>query len=474
MKNLEFKLNKVGKVGFMVKLKIPKALTIAGSDSGGGAGIEADLKTFAALGVHGLAAITSVTAQNTLEVRAIHDIPADIVSKQIEAVAEDIGVDAAKTGMLSNSSIIEAVAKTIRKYGFPVVIDPVMIAKSGAPLLKPEAMDSLIKYMIPLATVITPNRFEAEKITGIKISGIEDARKAAKYIVEELGAKAAIVKGGHLGGENSIDIVYYNGVFKEFSAPRIRNACTHGTGCSFSAAIAAELAKGKEVLEAIKVAKKFITTAILYGLRIGHGHCPVNPSAWVDIPAEKYRIIENLNEALKILLENSKDVSKLIPEVQMNIVMALPLQYVRSENDVAGILGRIVKYGETIKPSGPPTFGASKHMAKAVLTAMKYDPSIRAAANIKYDVKIVEAARKMGMNVSFYDRKLEPPEIKKKEGATIPWGIEQAILKLNGKVPDIIYHLGDWGKEPMINVFGKTAVDVAKKIVKLAKNVKIN
>ena len=452
-----------------MKHSIPKALTIAGSDSGGGAGIEADLKTFAALGVYGMVAITSVTAQNTLEVRAIHDIPAEIVAKQIEAVADDIGVDAAKTGMLSNSSIIEAVARIVRKYGFPLVVDPVMIAKSGAPLLQPKAINALIKYMIPLATVITPNRFEAERITGIKITSIDKAKKAAKYIVEELGAKAAIVKGGHLGGNQSIDVVYYNGSYREFSAPRVEDACTHGTGCSFSAAIAAELAKRKDVLEAIKVAKEFITTAITYGLRVGHGHCPVNPSAWVDIPAEKFRIIENLWEALEILINNGKYVVHLIPEVQMNIVMALPPHYAKSVNDVAGILGRIVRYGETIRPSGPPTFGASKHMAKAVLTAMKYDPSVRAAANIKFDEKIIEVAKKLGMTISSYDRRLEPPEIKGKEGASIPWGIEYAIMKASGKVPDIIYHTGDWGKEPMINVFGRTATEVANKIVALAK-----
>ena len=452
-----------------MKHDIPRALTIAGSDSGGGAGIEADLKTFAALGVYGMAAITSVTAQNTLEVRAIHDIPAEIVVKQIEAVADDIGVDAAKTGMLSNSSIIKAVAKTVRKYGFPLVVDPVMVAKSGAPLLRPEAMKALIKYMIPLATVITPNKFEAEKITRIKIISIEDAKKAAKYIVEELGAKAAVVKGGHLEGKLSVDIVYYNGSYREFSAPRIEKACTHGTGCSFSAAIAAELAKGRNILEAIKVAKEFITLAITYGLKVGHGHCPVNPSAWVDIPAEKFHVIENLREALKILVNNGKYVAYLVPEVQMNLVMALPSHYAKSINDVAGILGRIVRYGETIKPSGPPTFGASKHMAKAVLMAMKYDPSIRAAANIKFDERIIEVAKKLGMTISSYDRRFEPLEIKSKEGASIPWGIEYAITKTSGKVPDIIYHTGDWGKEPMINVFGKTAIEVANKIVALAK-----
>jgi len=247
-------------------VKIPRALTIAGSDSGGGAGIEADLKTFAALGVHGMAAITSVTAQNTLEVRLAYDLPPEVVVAQIEAVADDIGVDAAKTGMLSNSGIIEAVARTVKKYGFPLIVDPVMIAKSGAPLLRPEAMDSLIKFIIPIAYIVTPNRYEAERLTGISIKSLDDAKKAAKYIVEELGAHAAIVKGGHLDGDYSVDVLYYEGRFKEFRAPRITDGCYHGTGCAFSAAITAEIAKGKNIDEAVRIAKEFITKAINYGM----------------------------------------------------------------------------------------------------------------------------------------------------------------------------------------------------------------
>jgi len=452
-----------------MRRKTPSALTIAGSDSGGGAGIEADLKTFAALGVHGMAAITSVTAQNTYEVRAIYDLPPEMVVAQIEAVADDIGVDAAKTGMLSNSEIIKAVASAVKKYGFPLVVDPVMIAKSGAPLLRPDAVETLVKYIIPLATVVTPNRMEAEKLSGIRIETIEDAKKAAKHIAEELGAKAVVVKGGHILGNESVDVLYFNGTYWEFKAPRITDGCTHGTGCSFSAAIAAELAKGRNIEEAVRVAKEFITLAIRFGLKVGKGHCPVNPTVWVEIPAEKFQIIENLKEAISILMKHGEYVSKLIPETQMNIVMALPRKYARTLNDVAGIPGRIVKYLNTVKPSGPPTFGVSRHMARAVLKAMEFNETVRAAANIRYSNEIIEVAKKLGFKVSYYDRRKEPPKVKAVEGASIPWGIEQAVKNAGGIVPDIVYHLGDWGKEPMINVFGKDAVDVAMKIVRIAK-----
>ncbi len=440
---------------------IRKALTIAGSDSGGGAGIEADLKTFSAFGVHGLVAVTSVTAQNTREVRAIYDVSPEVVAGQIEAVAEDIGVDAAKTGMLSNAGIIKAVAKTVSRYEFPLVVDPVMIAKSGAPLLREDAIEALVKEIIPLATVVTPNRPEAEKLSGIKIESLEDARKAAKFIVEELGAGAAIVKGGHMGLGEAVDILYYQGSFREYRKPFV-DGCTHGTGCSFSAAIAANLAKGKPLEEAVRIAKEFITLGISYGLRIGHGHCPVNQNAWIEIPAERWRVYESLTGALGELLK-VEGLSHYVPEVGMNFVYALPKIYARGKEDVAGVKGRIVKFGDSVKPVGPVEFGASDHMARAVLTMMDFYPELRSGLNLRYDEELIERAKRLGLKVSFYDRREEPEEVKLREGATIPWGIETAVRRL-GERPDVVYHLGDWGKEPMILLFGNTPGEVVRKL----------
>ena len=305
-----------------------KALTIAGSDSGGGAGIEADLKTFASFNVHGMAALTSVTAQNTRGVEAIKDLPASMVKKQIECVVDDIGVDAAKTGMLSNSRIIKTVASTLEKYEFPVVVDPVMIAKGGAHLLQEEAMDDMMNYIIPVATVITPNRYEAERISGMKIRRKEDARKAARKIAG-MGAEAVIIKGGHMG-RDATDILYHKGKFYEYRGKRIKG-CTHGTGCSFSAAITANLALGKNLKESVEIAKKFITIAIEYGERIGHGHCPVNPAAWMGKDAERWRVYEELSNSIEILME--KNIVDLIPEVGMNFAYSLPRHYAKNEDD---------------------------------------------------------------------------------------------------------------------------------------------
>ncbi len=446
---------------------MPTALTIAGSDSGGGAGIQADLKTFAVMGVHGMSAITSITAQNTREVRAIHDIPPEVVAAQIEAVADDIGVDSAKTGMLSNSSIIRVVAKTVDKYGFPLVVDPVMIAKSGAPLLREDSIDALIREMVPRATVITPNRMEAERLSGLTIRTLSDAREAAKVIVEELGAGASIVKGGHIEGRESVDILYYKGEFYEFKAPRLHKKTDHGTGCAFSAAIAAGLAKGRGVVEAVRVAKQFITMAVDYGLELGGGHGPVNPVAWTAIPAERYNVLLELEGAIEILKNNSRVVAKLIPEVQTNIVMALPKPYARTPLDVAGIPGRIGRFKDMITIPGKPEFGASSHMARAVLTAMEFDPEMRSAINIKYDGEVREAVERLGYTWSYYDRREEPEEVRRAEGATIPWGVRVAIERAGGVVPDVIYDYGAHGKEPITKIYGRNAREVVEKTVKI-------
>jgi len=334
-------------------------------------------------------------------------------------------------------------------------------------------VDTLVKELIPLAKVVTPNKFEAERLTGINIVTLDEARRAAKYIVEELGAEAAIVKGGHLSGEYSTDVLYYNGNFREFTAPKVVEGCYHGTGCVFSAAIAAELAKGKDVVEAVKVAKEFVTVAIKYGLKgVGMGYCPVNPIAWLDLRAMKWEVIEDLLKALELIEEHGELINPLIPEVQMNVVMALPRQYARDINDVAGVLGRIVRYGRKVKAVGPPSFGASSHLARAVLKAMEYDPDIRAALNIKYSEEVIKVAEKLGLKISYYDRREEPPEVKSIEGASIPWGVEAAIRRAGGSVPDIIYHRGDLGKEPMINIFGKSATDVVAKLIKLAEELR--
>jgi hydroxymethylpyrimidine/phosphomethylpyrimidine kinase len=253
-----------------------RALTIAGSDSGGGAGIQADLKTFGALGVFGTSAITAVTAQNTVGVTRIQEIDPEVVAAQIDAVAEDIGVDAAKTGMLVTHAIIEAVADAVRRHRIPnLVVDPVMVAKSGARLLRDDAVAALKTQLLPLAEIITPNLSEAEALATHRISDAETMREAARRI-HALGPRHVVIKGGHADSPNVVDLYYDGKDFQELKAERVQTRATHGTGCTFAAAITAYLAHGLPPLDAVARAKEFLTAALRAAPSIGRGTGPLN------------------------------------------------------------------------------------------------------------------------------------------------------------------------------------------------------
>jgi len=253
-----------------------KALTIAGSDSSGGAGIQADLKTFAAHGVYGLSAVTAVTAQNTLGVIAVETLSADLVTAQIEAVMSDLGADAAKTGMLANAAIVEAVAAAVEDLQIPLlVVDPVMIAKSGDRLLDDEALGAMKSELIRKAFLVTPNIPEAETLAGITIRTDDDRREAAKRI-HALGASAVVIKGGHMPSATILDLLYDGGRFVEFPTERIAGTSTHGTGCTFAAAVTAHLALGRELEEAIRRAQAYIAAAIRHAPGLGRGHGPMD------------------------------------------------------------------------------------------------------------------------------------------------------------------------------------------------------
>jgi hydroxymethylpyrimidine/phosphomethylpyrimidine kinase len=252
------------------------ALTIAGSDSGGGAGIQADLKTFAAHGVYGTSAITAVTAQNTLGVTMFEPLSADLVTAQIEAVVSDIGAHAAKTGMLANAAIVEAVAAAIEELDVPwLVVDPVMIAKSGDPLLDVAALGAMKTELLRRAFVITPNVPEAEALTGITIRGDEDRREAARRL-HAFGPTNVIVKGGHFPTSDIVDLLYDGERYVEFRGERVPGRHTHGTGCTFAAAITAHLALGRALGEAIPLAQRYVAGAIRGGPALGKGHGPMD------------------------------------------------------------------------------------------------------------------------------------------------------------------------------------------------------
>jgi len=251
-------------------MSIPKALTIAGSDSGGGAGIQADLKTFSAYRVFGLSVITAVTAQNSVGVQGVENLAPAFVARQLRSVLEDFGVDAAKCGMLSVAPIIEAVAGVLAEHPIDkLVVDPVMVAKSGDSLLQPDAVEALIRHILPLALVVTPNLPEAEVLSGMTVANREEMEEAARRI-GKLGARHVLVKGGHLKGD-AVDILWNGREVTAFQVPRVESSNTHGTGCTFSAAIAAGLAKGRPLGEAVREAKAYVTKAIRDGFALGRG-----------------------------------------------------------------------------------------------------------------------------------------------------------------------------------------------------------
>jgi hydroxymethylpyrimidine/phosphomethylpyrimidine kinase len=422
------------------------ALTIGGSDPSGGAGIQADLKTFACLGVHGLSIITCITAQNTRGISSIHELPPKAIHEQISSIKDDIHVDFSKTGMLFSREIMDLVWKEI---DFPLVVDPVMRSQSGDSLIKDDALPAL-KKVISKAQVVTPNIHEASLLSGIKIRSFEDAKRAAKEIFQ-LGANV-IITGGHLSGTH----ILYDGNFRFFKTGRIRKRL-HGAGCTFSSALTAELAKGVSLEKAVDSANRFVQSSVITAEKIGEGLLPVNQIGEILEKAERCEVERDVRDAVRIL-EESKVFVSLIPEVGTNVGRAT--ERATSKQDVCAVSGRIVKVGGKAKAAGPINFGASDHIARIILSAMKIDPELRAAMNIRYSPSLLKKCRKLRLKISSFERK------KLRERRTLDAGIKNAFQSL-GESPDIIYDHGDVGKEPQIRILGRTAKEVVEKALRI-------
>jgi hydroxymethylpyrimidine/phosphomethylpyrimidine kinase len=439
------------------------ALSIAGSDSSGGAGIQADIKTMSALGIYSCTVITALTAQSTSNVDYILPLGAQIIKKQIKSVLSDIPINAIKIGMVYNNEIITAVSHVLNHSKIPIVLDPIISAGTGAQLLQKEFVKDFKNKLVPICDVITPNIHEAETLSEIKIKTEKDIRNAASKI-QELGAKNVIVKGGHFRNDNEtiVDIVLdEHGKFTVFKNPRMKIVETHGSGCNFSAAVTSFLALKYPVINACFLANKYVHRSILKTVKIGKGIPVNNPISKMYEESCRYQVIEDLGIAVENLV-NMKNFADLIPETQSNLVYAIP--NARRIEDVAGVNGRIVKAGDKSVPTSGIKFGASKHVASSILEYMKTNQIIRSALNIKNDKNIIITCKKL-FTVSFYERNFEPRKIKETEGNSISWGIKMALLK--NPDADIIYHSGDIGKEPMIIIFGQGPQDVVDKVKKI-------
>ncbi|WP_144900935.1 bifunctional hydroxymethylpyrimidine kinase/phosphomethylpyrimidine kinase [Halobellus captivus] len=442
------------------------ALTIAGSDSGGGAGVQADLKTMEALGVFGTSALTGVTAQNTQGVAAIETVSTGVVEAQIRAVVDDFDVGAAKTGMLGSAEIIETVADSLADCDFPLVVDPVMVAQSGDRLLAAEAEETIRETLLPEATLVTPNLPEAEVLTGETITDEQGMRAAAEALVET-GPDAALVTGGHLADEKLVDVLYADGEVGTFRKPRRDTANTHGSGCTLSSAVAASLAAGAELDAAVDRAEAVIDRAVRYGLDVGGGDGPVHHSAGLHNGAARYDAVAAVREVVGSLREG--DISALVPEVGLNVAVATP--YAMGAEEVAAVEGRLHRTSDGIATAGGARLGASSHVARLLLAARAYDPAVTAAANVRLD-DCVAAAVGDRFDAVEVDRRSEPgaDPTEKREGDTMSWTVERAM---DGResVPDAVFDRGARGKEAMCRLFAGSADELRNRLLELSEAV---
>lgn len=446
-------------------MKRPVVLTIAGSDSSGGAGVQQDLKVFTVLGTYGASVITALTAQDTTGVHGMEPVAPGFVRSQLEAVMSDLQPVVIKTGMLANAGIVEAVAAVLARYrgSHTLVIDPVMVSKSGHVLLDDAGVAAMRELLFPLARVITPNIPEAEILAGCTIRGPFGMRAALKRLCALVPRGSVVLKGGHLEGEDPVDLVAGPGGITELAGRRLSGRNTHGTGCTFSAALAAFIALGQDLVRAAGRAKEFVSLAIEAAFPLGSGTGPTDPFSWVEREASRYDVLVQLERAWALLSE--RPCGALVPEVQLNIGYALPAA--STVEDVAAFPGRIVRLGGGVARVAAPAFGASSHVARIILAAMGIDASSRAAMNIRYDEAFIQKARAQGLAVAGFSRSVEPVEVRNREGSTLAWGVTEAIGG-SGHVPDVIFDLGDVGKEPMIRVLGRDPLDVVKKAFRIS------
>ena len=418
-------------------------LSIGGSDPSSGAGIQSDVKTFENHDVYGFTAITAITSQNTKKISKIAPISAKDIRTQLESVLSDFQIDAIKIGMVYDSSIIKIVNTMIKNQKCPIVVDPIIESTTKKILLKKSAINNYKKYIIPLATIITPNKKEAKILSGC--SKAEDAAKE----LQKLGAKNVIITGFRESEKEIEDFVMEvdNNYILKGKKIKIIN---HGSGCNYSASITASLARKKSIYEATVTAKEYVYQSIKKSKNLGKG---------IKITHKEISKIQKELSHSILDFQNIKNVSKLIPECQTNFVFSKNKP--KTIKNVLGISGRLVKSGNNVIQAGELVFGGSQHVATAVIQVSKKFSKIRSAINIKYEPKIITNAKKHKMSVLSYDRKNESKKSKSKENSSISWGIS-SCLKSN--IPDIIYHKGDFGKEPMIIVFGETPAEVVRKI----------
>ena len=421
-------------------------LSIGGSDPSSGAVIQSDIKTFSNYDVYGFTVITAVTSQNTKKVASIEPVSSKSLKTQLDSILSDFQIDAVKIGMVYDSKTIKTIHSKLKNLKIPIIVDPIIKSTTGAMLLKKNAIVDYKKMMIPLADVITPNKYEAKVLSGISNPG-----KAARKM-QKMGAKCVIITGATTSKGKISDLILEENREYTISGKKIP-ITNHGSGCNYSASIAVSLTKGNTINSAVKTAKDYVYQSIKNSKKLGKGVRITDR----PISNSKKELGDSINQFTQM-----KNIYKMIPECQSNFVFAK--KNPKSVKDVLGVSGRIVKSGKDIITAGEIIYGGARHVGSAVIEANKKFPEIRSCLNVKYDTKIISKAKKSGLTVLSYDRSKEPRTIKQKEYSSIAWGVSTSVGK---KKPDIIFHKGDMGKEPMILIFGKTPNDVIKKVSKL-------
>lgn len=433
-------------------------LTIGGSDPSAGAGIQSDLKTFDQLDCYGLCVVTAMTSQNTSGFFKYETASSKIVSSQLKAVLEDFKIGAIKVSMVTSKPIIKTIYERLEGIDIPVIIDPVMKSTTGGNLMDSDSLENYKKYLVPIAHAITPNTFEACVLTGIKIKNKESLVKSAK-VLKGIGVKNVIITGFEISENRIADIVFSNNKYSIISTKKIQNT-NHGSGCNYSAALTVALAKKKNIFTAAHFAKQFAVDSIKNSRKVGKGIAITNYVKEEKLDEVGTDLQDAITKFTKI-----RNANMLIPECQTNFVYSKNSP--STLNEVMGILGRIVKTGNSVTVAGKLKYGSSKHVATAVLAINKKFPEIRSAVNIKYDRSLIKTIKKIGYHTSYYDRTKEPESVKRQH-SSIFWGVRQATNGL--KIPpDAVYHTGDFGKEPMIIIFGRDPHYVVTKVRKIAR-----
>lgn len=444
----------------------PVTLTIAGSDSGGGAGIQADLKMMAACGTFGTSVLTAITAQNSRGVESSFVLPTAQIENQLRAIRSDFDVAAVKTGMLATTEIIELVTEYARSFDCPLVVDPVMVAASGDRLLDEDATDAY-EDLIAHATLLTPNADETAVLTGIDPESERDMREAGEQLLE-LGCEAALLTGGHLPTDDVLDVLITQERTHTISHPRIDTVATHGAGCTLSSAITARLGTSsddaapseRDILTAVEASTAFLERAIRYHHDVGNGPGAVNHMVTLRERAARQPVQEEIEALVGSLTK--ENVRALVPEVGMNVVGATP--YAETTGEIAAVEGRITKTIDGIQPNRGVRFGASSHMARFLLSLREHDPAVRFGVNCRFRDDTDDALDSLSWPVGEYDRSEEPTA--DVENSTMGWGAREAFESVDG-TPVAVVDTGAHGKEPIVKLLARDPETLLERITTL-------